>query len=86
MVSQFKKSVRQSISLPAGVAKHVRTIAKKRKTSANRVIVDLIEAGLQAKEEERKQFFQLANRLTETADPEEQQRLKEQLAHMTFGE
>jgi hypothetical protein len=86
MSSQSQKSVRQSVSLPAGVAKHVHAIAKKRNTSANRVIVDLIEAGLEAKEGEKKRFFELANRLTETGDPEERQHLKEELARLTFGE
>jgi hypothetical protein len=35
--------------------------------------------------EERKRFFELADRLAQTSDPEEQSRLKEELARMTFG-
>lgn len=81
-----EKSVRQSISIPAGIAKRVRALAKTRKTSANRVLVDLIETGLDSKDAERKRFFALANRLTESTDPEERQRLKEELARMTFGD
>jgi hypothetical protein len=38
------------------------------------------------KEAEKKRFFALANRLTETTDPEERQRLKKELARITFGE
>jgi len=64
----------------------VHTIAKTRKTSANRVLVDLIEAGIQAKETEKQRFFALANRLTESDDPAERQRIKEELARMTFGD
>ena len=81
-----EKSVRQSVSIPAPVAKHVRAIAKTRKTSANRVLVDLIEAGIQSKEAEKEQFFALANRLSESADLAERQKLKKELARMTFGE
>jgi len=44
-MAQVEKSVRQSVSIPSRIAKRVRALAKKRKTSANRVLVDLIEAG-----------------------------------------
>ena len=61
-------------------------MAKSRKTSANRVLVDLIEVGLQSREAEKDRFFSLVNRLTESRDATERQRLKEELARMTFGE
>lgn len=64
----------------------MRVIAESRKTSANRVLVDLIEAGLQSKEAEKERFFALATRLSETRDPGERQRIKQELARMTFGE
>jgi len=80
-----ERSVRQSVSIPTGIAKRVRTLAKSRKTSANRVLVDLIEAGLQSKEAEKERFFLLVSRLTESRDSAERQRLKEELARMTFG-
>ncbi len=85
-MAPIEKSVRQSVSIPSHIAKRVRALAKTQKTSANRVLVDLIEAGLESKEAEKKRFFALANKLTESTDPEEQQRLKEELARMTFGE
>lgn len=78
-------SVRQSVSLPQRIAKHVRAIAKKRKTSANRVLVDLIEAGIQSTESEKERFFALTNRLAESTDPAERQQIKKELARMTFG-
>jgi len=81
-----KESVRQIVSLPARLAKRVRAIARSKKTSANRVLVDLVEAGLQSKEAEKERFFALANRLTQSGDPAERQRLKTELARMTFGE
>ena len=81
-----EKVMRQSVTLPARVARRVKSLAKTTRVSANRVIVDLIEAGLEAREEERKRFFVLADRLVHARDPDEQKRLKEDLAHMTFGE
>jgi hypothetical protein len=80
------RSVRQSVSLPSGVARRVQALAKHRRTSANRVIVDLIESGLDAKEREKVTFLDLADRLARTSDLAEQKRLKEELARMTFGE
>ena len=80
------KAVRQSVSLPPAVARRVQALARRRRTSANRVIVDLIESGLEAKEREKIAFFDLAERLTRTSDAAEQKRLKDELARMTFGD
>jgi hypothetical protein len=79
------KSVRQSVSLPSRVARRVKALAKTERTSANRVLVDLIEAGLASKEAQKDRFFAVANRLTESADPAEREELKRELARMTFG-
>ena len=79
-------AVRQSVSLPSGVVRRVRAIAKTRKVSANRVIVDLIETGLQARDAERERFLALARRFKESSDPDESDRLREELAHLIVGE
>jgi hypothetical protein len=80
------KPIRQSISLPPRVARRVKALARTKKTSANRVVVDLIEAGLEGQAQEKKRFFDLADRLVRASNPEEEKRLKEELARMTFGE
>ena len=85
-MSIAEKSVRQSVTLPARVARRVKSLAKTRGSSANRVIVELIESGIEAQQQERKRFIELADRLARSRDPEEQTRLKEELAVMTFGE
>lgn len=85
-MAQTERTVRQSVSIPTGIARRVRALAKTRKTSANRVLVDLIEAGLQSKEAEKERFFLLVSRLAESSDAGERQRLKEELARMTFGD
>ena len=81
-----EKAVRQSVSLPARLARRVRSLAKNRKTSTNRVLVELIETGIESKEAEKTKFFELADQLSATSDPIEQKRIKEILARMTFGE
>lgn len=85
-MSTAEKLVRQSVSLPTRVASRVKSLARKSGTSANRMIVELIETGLEAREQEKKRFFEVADRLTRSRDPEEQKRLKEDLARITFGE
>lgn len=80
------KAVRQSVTVPRRMAERVRAMAKRQRTSANRVLVELIEAGLDAKEAEKRKFFEVADRLTESDDAGERRRLKDELARMTFGE
>jgi len=36
--------------------------------------------------QEKKRFFECADRLSRSRDPEEQKRLKEELARITFGQ
>lgn len=85
-MSTLEKPVRQSVSLPPRIARRVKSLAKSSRTSANRILVELIESGLEVREQERKRFFDLADRLASARDPQEQSRLKEELARMTFGE
>ena len=85
-MSTIERPVRQSVSLSPGVARRVKSLAKSNRTSANRILVELIESGLEAREQERKRFLDLADRLMSTGDPEEQSRLKEELARITFGD
>jgi hypothetical protein len=80
------KSVRQSVSLPARVARRVKSLAKSGNTSATRMIVALIESGIETREQERKRFFQLTDELAQSRGVADQKRLKEELARMTFGE
>jgi hypothetical protein len=38
-MAERERTVRQSVSIPAGIAKRIRTLAKTRKTSASRVLI-----------------------------------------------
>ena len=85
-MSSSKKPVRKSVSVPPELARRVRSIAKERRTSENRVFVDLLETGLSAKDAERQHFRDLVDRLAQATSKAEQRRLKEELARLTFGE
>lgn len=67
------------------MARRIKALAQSRKSSANRVLVDLIQSGLESAENERRRFFDLADRLIAATDPAERQRLKDELARLTFG-
>jgi hypothetical protein len=49
-------------------------------------IVELIENGLEARENEKRTFYELADRLAHSSDEAEARRLKEELARLTFGD
>jgi hypothetical protein len=83
---RVEKPVRRSVSLPPPVARRVKALVKAKKSSENRVLVELIETGLEARERERARFFELADRLARTTDSAEAEGLKEELARLTFGE
>ena len=85
-MSTTGRPVRRSVTLPPKTARRIRSLAKAGRTSASRVLVDLVEAGLAAKEAEKRRFLELADRLARSEDPAEQTRLKEELARLTFGE
>ena len=85
-MAQTAKIIRQSVSLPSTVARRVQALAKRKRTSANRVLVELIESGLEAREREKRTFYELADRLTRADDDAEARRIKEELAKLTFGD
>ena len=81
-----EKPIRQCVSLPARTARRVRTLARARRTSASRVLVDLIESGLETKEREKQRYLDLLEQLRRSEDPAEQGRITAELARLTFGE
>jgi hypothetical protein len=60
-------------------------MAKSRRLSANRMIVELIENGIEAENRKQKEFLVLAARFRSATDPAEVQRLGEQMGQMIFG-
>jgi hypothetical protein len=80
-----RRIVRQSVSLPTEVARQVRSLAKRRRLSANRVLVELVEEGIATQERKRQGFFELAERFRAATGPQEVERLGNDLGRMVFG-
>ncbi|MGO9240137.1 MAG: hypothetical protein ACLQBJ_04930 [Bryobacteraceae bacterium] len=79
------QTVRQSVTLPSSVALQVRSLAKTRRLSANRILVELIESGMEAQQRKEQEFFALAERFRAATDPQDVQRLGDQMGRMVFG-
>lgn len=77
--------IRQSVSLPSNLAAQVRALARRRRLSANRMLVELIENGIEAQKRKEKEFFELAERFRSATDKEEVKRLGDQMGQMIFG-
>ena len=84
-MSKLAKAVRQSVSLPAPVAAQVRTMARTRRLSANRMLLELIENGIEAERRKQREFFDLAERFRSATDPKEIKRLGDEMGRMVFG-
>ncbi|HVN17300.1 MAG TPA: hypothetical protein VMU05_00960 [Dongiaceae bacterium] len=80
------KQVRRSITLPNTVAEQVERIARKKHLSGNRVLLELVEQGLEAEKQREKDFFALAERFRAASDPEEVKRLGDAMGRFIFGE
>lgn len=85
-MSAIQRPVRQSVSLPAKVAAQVRSMAKTRRLSANRMLRELIENGIEAEKRKQREFFELAERFRDENDAEAAKRLGNQLGRMIFGD
>jgi hypothetical protein len=80
------KPVRRSVTLPPRIARQVEALAKERDLSDNRVLIELIEQGIEARQQKEKAFFQLAERFRAADDPEQVKQLGDQLGRFVFGE
>jgi hypothetical protein len=85
VMSSANKTIRQSVTLPAATAAKVRNLAKARRLSSNRMLVELIENGIEAEKRKQQEFFELAERFRDATDPEEAKRLGDELGRMVFG-
>lgn len=78
--------VRQSVSLPAKLASDVRAMAKTKRLSSTRLLVELIENGIAAEKQKQEAFFDLAERFRSESDQEAAKVRGEQLGQMVFGD
>ncbi|HEX5481829.1 MAG TPA: hypothetical protein VFZ08_04305 [Terriglobia bacterium] len=68
------------------MAKHVDAMAKRQRLSDNRVLVELIEEGIEARKRKERTFFDLAERFRGASDPKEVKELGEQMGRFVFGD
>jgi len=61
-------------------------MAKRRRLSDNRVLVELIEEGIEARRQKERAFFALAERFRASSDPDEVKRLGDEMGRFVFGE
>jgi hypothetical protein len=80
------KQVRRSVTLPQQVDRQIEAIARHRRLSGNRVLVELVELGLESRKQKEKAFFELAERFRDSRDPEEVKQLGDELGRFVFGE
>jgi hypothetical protein len=80
------KQIRRSVTLPLQIDKEIEIIARKRRLSGNRVLVELVELGLEARKQKEKAFFELAQRFRHTNDAAEVKQLGDELGRFVFGE
>ena len=80
------RDVRRSVTLPPDVARKVGAIAKQRRLSDNRVLVELIEQGIETRRRKEREFFDLAERFRAASDPEQVKHLGDELGRFVFGE
>ncbi len=80
------KQARRSVTLPPQVDRQIETIAKNRRLSGNRVLVELVELGLEARKQKEKAFFELAERFRDADDPKVVKQLGDELGRFVFGE
>ena len=80
-----QKAVRQSVTLPAQIATQVRAMAKTKRVSATKMLVALIENGIEAEQRKQQEFFDLAERFRAEKDPEAAKRLGDKLGRLVFG-
>ena len=82
----MNKQTRRSVTLPTQIDRQIETIARRRRLSGNRVVVELLELGLEAQKQKERAFFALAGRFRDSKDPEEVQKLGDELGRFVFGE
>ena len=61
-------------------------MAKGRRTSASRMLVELVEEGIELRKRKEAEFLNLAGRFRAATDPKDVERLGNEMGQMIFGE
>jgi hypothetical protein len=80
-----KKSVRQSVTIPAKLADHVRRVAKERHVTMSRALVELAEHGVRAEAEAKHQLKTAYRNFIEESEPARKNEAGRDLIRAIFG-
>ena len=76
---------RLSIAMPPEIYREISARAEQNDISLNRAVIQLLRAGLEAEQQKKQRLDELLRRYRECADPQEAQRLGDELGAMIFG-
>lgn len=79
------RSVRQSVTIPASLAREVRRVAKERKVTISRALVTLAEQGVEAEAAERARLAAAYQQFMNTEDPARKNEVGQELIQAIFG-
>ena len=79
------RSVRQSVTIPASLAREVRRVAKERKVTMSRALVTLAEQGVEAEAAERTRVATAYETFMNTEDPARKKEVGQELIQAIFG-
>src|SRR5580658_8133879 len=83
--SRKASSVRQSVTIPAQLAREVRRVAKERRLTASRALVELAQRGVEAEAEARANLDATYRRFMSEADPKRKGEAGKDLIRAIFG-
>jgi hypothetical protein len=81
-----KRSVRQSVTIPAPLAAEVRRVAKQRHLTMSKALVDLAERGVQAEREAREQLRSTYRQFLKEKHPARKEEAGKNLIRAIFGD
>ncbi|MGA3238030.1 MAG: toxin-antitoxin system HicB family antitoxin [Bryobacteraceae bacterium] len=86
MLATKKESIgRVSVALPPDLHAEIGDRAEQNDISLNRVIVQLLRAGLEAERQKKQRLEEMLLRYRESTDPQEVERLGDELGAIIFG-
>jgi hypothetical protein len=80
------EAVRVSVTLSPEIYREVVARAERNNISLNRTILQLLHSGLEAEQEKKLRLQQTLRRYRDSKDPQEVERLGNELGAMIFGE
>jgi hypothetical protein len=79
------RSIRQSVTIPASLAREVRRVAKERKVTISRALVTLAEQGVEAEAAQRAKLAAAYEQFMSAEDPARKNEAGEELIQAIFG-